>query len=297
MNRIPEYQPDNFKSIINVERPNTRKIFNDFFIEPLSVLDERTVMPSLPHRKTVNDFVFIIQGELDKLVCSDVFTMKAGMFMVLPNYKIRSLLRHSKNIEGFYCHFSNDFISEYGGQKKLQEIFHLTELTNIHTFFVDSDRKERLAFLLQQMLLLYQESGNDNLLKLYLNTVLGELAHFVKSQPIPVFSPRENITQQFRKLITTHIQNTHAIQAYANLLHVSPNHLNKCVKSTTGKTASELINEALLMEAKALLSLPKYVISEVAFSLGFEDVSYFSRFFKKHTNQTPSEYRGMIDLS
>ncbi|MGE8378958.1 MAG: helix-turn-helix transcriptional regulator, partial [Sphingobacterium sp.] len=102
---------------------------------------------------------------------------------------------------------------------------------------------------------------------------------------------------RFRKLITSHIQDTHVIQVYAELLHVSPNHLNKCVKITTGKTASELINEALLMEAKALLSLPQYAISEVAYSLGFEDISYFSRFFRKHAHYTPSEYRNMIGLS
>jgi AraC-like DNA-binding protein len=102
---------------------------------------------------------------------------------------------------------------------------------------------------------------------------------------------------RFRKLITSHVQDIHTTQDYAKLLNVSPNHLNKCVKSTIGKTASDLINEALLMEAKALLSMSQYSVAEVAFTLGFEDASYFSRFFKKHAVQSPTEYRRMIDLS
>jgi len=51
------------------------------------------------------------------------------------------------------------------------------------------------------------------------------------------------------------------------------------------------------MEAKALLSLPQYTVSEVAMALGIEDISYFSRLFKKHTGISPSEYRKGIDLS
>ncbi|MEI2273234.1 AraC family transcriptional regulator [Sphingobacterium sp. ML3W] len=297
MNRIPEYQPDNFKAIINVERPNTRKIFNDFFIEPLSVLDEKTIMPSLPHRKTVNDFVFISKGKLDKMVCSDISTLTSGTCMILPAYKIRTLLYSSKDIEGYYCHFSDDFITEGSGLKRVQEIYHLSELLNTHSFELDDGHSKRIEILLKHSMNLYGSDDNQYLLKLYLNTFIGELVHFIKTLPIPIFSPRETITQRFRKLITSHIQDTHVIQVYAELLHVSPNHLNKCVKITTGKTASELINEALLMEAKALLSLPQYAISEVAYSLGFEDISYFSRFFRKHAHYTPSEYRNMIGLS
>lgn len=297
MKRIPEYQPDNFKAIINVERPNTRRIFNDFFIEPLSVLDEHTIMPSIPHRKTVNDFVLVCKGGLQKMVCSDVYELLDKKFMLLPAYKIRSIIKNTKNIQGYYCHFSDEFISEGSGLKRIQEVYHYSELLNIHSFELDNEHFDRIEILLKQMMNLYTLDDNESLLKLYLNTLIGELVHFVKTLPIPVFSPKETLTQRFRKLITNHIQSSHVVQNYAGLLNVSPNHLNKSVKVTTGKTASDLINEALLMEAKALLSLPNQNIAEIAFSLGFEDVSYFSRFFKKHAKQTPSEYRKMIGLS
>ena len=291
MERIPEFKPNNFKKIINIDRPNAKSTFSDFLIEPLSVLNEKAVLPSPPHRKTVNDFVFITKGELSKMVCSDIFTLNSGMMMLLPAYKIRTILKKSINVEGFYSHFSNDFINDLSSQKKLNEIYNYFELTNNATFRLDKKTANRMQLLLHQLYMLYQDNVSDSLLKAYLNTILIEISNFIQTQPRPVFSSKETVMQRFRKLITGHIQQTHETQVYAEMLHITPNHLNKCAKSVTGKTASAIINEALTMEAKALLSLPNHTVSETAFVLGFEDVSYFSRFFKKNTGFQPSEYR------
>ncbi|MNT44476.1 hypothetical protein D3C72_1810050 [compost metagenome] len=128
MDRIEEFKPDNFKKIINVDRLATKGIFSDFVIESLTSLNETAILPSVPHRKTVNDFVFITKGELSKMVCSDVFILKSGMLMLLPAYKIRTILKKTGNIEGFYGHFSDDFISDLSSQKKLKEIYNYIEL-------------------------------------------------------------------------------------------------------------------------------------------------------------------------
>ena len=297
MERVPEFKPNNFKKIINIDRPDAKSIFCNFLIESLSVLNRDAIFPSLPHRKSVNDFVFITKGELSKMVCSDIFRLESGMLMLLPAYKIRTLLQKSDNLEGFYSHFSSDFISEHSAQKKLKEIYNHIELTNNTTFRLDRKTSSRIQLLLEQLHSLYQMEVSDSLLKSYLNTVLTEISNFIQTQPKPVFSPKETVMQRFRKLITENIQKTHEIHLYAEMLHVTPNHLNKCVKSVTGKTASAIINESLTMEAKALLSLPNYTVSETAYVLGFEDVSYFSRFFKKNGGMQPSEYRKRIDLS
>ncbi|MNG81342.1 HTH-type transcriptional activator Btr [compost metagenome] len=297
MDRIEEFKPDNFKKIINVDRLATKGIFSDFVIESLTSLNETAILPSVPHRKTVNDFVFITKGELSKMVCSDVFILKSGMLMLLPAYKIRTILKKTGNIEGFYGHFSDDFISDLSSQKKLKEIYNYIELIYNPIFSFDKEAENRIQYLLQQLFLLYEKDMGGSLLKSYLNTVLHEIANFIQTLPSPVFSPKEALIQRFRRLITDNIQETHKTQVYAEMLNITPNHLNKCARSVTGKTASAIINEALTMEAKALLSLPNHTVSETAFVLGFEDVSYFSRFFKKHTSLQPSEYRKKIDLS
>ena len=78
---------------------------------------------------------------------------------------------------------------------------------------------------------------------------------------------------------------------YANRLSVHVNHLNKVIKDTTGKTTSEMIAERIIKECTQYLLHSNLSISEIAYSLGFETVSYFSKFYRKHTGKSPSEVR------
>lgn len=71
---------------------------------------------------------------------------------------------------------------------------------------------------------------------------------------------------------------------------MTPNHLNKCVKATTGKSAHELLDDMLLLEAKVMLKQTGLSIAEVAFRIGKTELSDFGRFFKQKTD-LPREYR------
>ena len=79
--------------------------------------------------------------------------------------------------------------------------------------------------------------------------------------------------------------------AYAEMLNISAGHMGDVVKEQSGKPAIAHIHERVILEAKRLLFHTDYVIKEIAFHLGFEDASYFSRFFKRMTGHTPVDYR------
>jgi len=78
---------------------------------------------------------------------------------------------------------------------------------------------------------------------------------------------------------------------FADRLSVHVNHLNKVLKENTGKTTTELISSRLIKEAKILLKQTDWNISEIAYSLGFEELAHFSNFFKKQTSYTPLAFR------
>ncbi len=78
------------------------------------------------------------------------------------------------------------------------------------------------------------------------------------------------------------------------MLFVTPNHLNALSKHVTGKPAGELIRDRVILEARRLLVNTGTTIAEVASELEFEDNSYFSKFFKKYTGQTPEAFRKSI---
>ena len=74
-------------------------------------------------------------------------------------------------------------------------------------------------------------------------------------------------------------------------MNLSPYQLNEITKSAVGKTASELINDHIILEAKRYLLATPNQIKDIADMLGYEDVSYFIRFFKKHTGHSPESFR------
>ncbi|SHM12958.1 helix-turn-helix domain-containing protein [Mucilaginibacter sp. OK098] len=78
---------------------------------------------------------------------------------------------------------------------------------------------------------------------------------------------------------------------YAEQLAVHVNHLNRAIRQTTGKTTTDHIFERLTSEAIALLKHTNWNISEISYSLGFEEPAHFNNFFKKQTTTTPSVYR------
>lgn len=99
------------------------------------------------------------------------------------------------------------------------------------------------------------------------------------------------VFKNFRKLIEQHYKSIRLPKQYAELLYVTPNHLNALCQDLVGKTAGELIRDRVLLEAKRLLTNANITAAEVAYDLNFQDNSYFSRFFRKYTGQTPEIFR------
>ncbi len=95
----------------------------------------------------------------------------------------------------------------------------------------------------------------------------------------------------FQELIEKHFIELKTPKEYADLMNITPNYLNSLSKAKSGKAAGELIRQRILLEAKRSLAHTQLSVSEVAFKLGFQDNSYFGRYFKKYTNLTPLEFK------
>lgn len=102
------------------------------------------------------------------------------------------------------------------------------------------------------------------------------------------------IQERFEELVClleTNIVTMKNVSDYADLLSLSPYQLNSIVKTSVGKTVSDLINEQIVLEAKRHLIATDAQVKEIADRLGYEDPSYFIRFFRKHTGQSPDSFR------
>ncbi|HWV66113.1 AraC family transcriptional regulator [Chitinophaga sp.] len=95
----------------------------------------------------------------------------------------------------------------------------------------------------------------------------------------------------FLSLLEAHIFEHKQVAEYAGMLNLSPYQLNAITKAALGKTCSEVINEHIILEAKRSLLATSDQVNQVAWRLGYEDVSYFIRFFKKRTGHSPEAFR------
>ena len=93
------------------------------------------------------------------------------------------------------------------------------------------------------------------------------------------------------KILENNFKKERSVQFYADKLFVTTGHLTKVLKDVGGKTAGELIDDAVIMEARILLANPSLTITQVADELQFTDQSIFGKFFKKKIGSSPSKYR------
>ncbi|MCP9750787.1 helix-turn-helix domain-containing protein [Ferruginibacter sp. HRS2-29] len=115
-----------------------------------------------------------------------------------------------------------------------------------------------------------------------------------KEESLPSTRRKQSLVREFQQLVEVHYKEKKLTKDYADMLHITPNHLNALCKRNSGIPAGEVIRERILLEAKRLLINAQMTIAEIALELNFADNSYFSRFFKKYAGVTPQTFRKQV---
>jgi len=205
------------------------------------------------------------------------------------------------NQAGMFCIFTSDFLAKNKTGVALDElpIFRPGELP---IFQLSPQEAEELEYIFRKM---QREIQSDYLYKydLLRNLVL-ELIHYgQKLQPMSALKPQQNASDRISSLFIELLERQFPLDSpqqrlglrtakeYADRLAVHVNHLNKVLKEITGQTTTGLISNRIIQEAKILLKQTDWTISEIAYTLGFDELAHFSNFFKKHTSFTPVAFR------
>ena len=250
--------------------------------------------PFPPHRQTVYDFIFITNGKSIRSKGMDSYHFSKNTFFFLPAYQISTHESMSKNVKGYYCHFDTEiFNRKYLTQNAIAE-FSFLQFSGNPIVKINPAIQSLIIHTLSR---LEQENTkglkiNLDIISIYLMSLFIELKPFAKQEKITE-NAAFRITQLYKNKLSESIYEKHTISEYASMLNVSPNHLNKCIKAATGKSAQDLLSDMILMEAKVLLRQSTMTVNEIAWKVGKEDTSDFIRFFKSKTKQTPVEFRKM----
>ena len=103
---------------------------------------------------------------------------------------------------------------------------------------------------------------------------------------------REQLFERFHATVVSHFKESREVQFYADKLCMTPKYMARIIKEISGKSANQWINEYVTLEARSLLlNHPEMSLLEISEELGFPNQSFFAQFFKKHTGQTPTQFK------
>lgn len=211
--------------------------------------------------------------------------------------KVFSLYDPSPGLYGYYLFFTEAFVEKVvPAFNRMQSQFPFFASNGIPFFELNAEESTEIKglFLKMEDELRRNVPNREWMIGTYLFQLFITAHRSYTRQQLHIAeenrSGHEMLTR-FKKLVEQYYKEMRSVNEYADKLNVSPNHLNRLIKQQSGKTASAIIQETLLLEAKSLLKYSDKTISEIAFELHFTDSSHFNHFFKQATGLSPKQYR------
>lgn len=248
----------------------------------------------LVHELHRHDFFFILvlkTGEgIHEIDFEAYDVLNNSVFFIRPGQVHQLELK--AGCTGYLVEFNAEF---YHPKDKLSNQ-RLRKASNKNYCELEVNRFNKLQTILSTMLEEYtsKDEGYQDVIKSSLDIFFIEFVR-QSSNPRGIQTAANSYTQErfeeYLALLDKHIATRKQVAQYADLMNLSPYQLNEITKSSIGKTASELINEHIILEAKRYLLATPNQVKDIADQLGFEDTSYFIRFFKKHIGHSPEVFR------
>jgi len=191
---------------------------------------------------------------------------------------------------GYLMQFSHAFYLPHDEVQKQP----LRKATNNNHYQLNANGFQKLSLILSYIFREYTDKKEryHDVIRANMSIFFIELLRqFNKTTSAPTDLYAQERLEMLSHLLEVHFSTHKKVSDYAAMLNLSIYQLNAVTKTTLGKTGSELINEYIILEAKRYLLATSNQINQIAFHLGYEDVSYFIRFFKNHTGYSPEIFR------
>lgn len=273
--------------------------FNIFDIaETIEEVKRKAVMP---YNRRAYYKISLIRGASTAEYADKVIDIKKNALLFATPRVPYHWIPKDEKLTGNFCIFTDEFLLKNKSGVELDDL-PIFQSGGYPIFQLNDDEIAEIAAIFAKM---QKEIASDYPYKydLLRNYVL-ELIHYgQKLQPVIVSQAGANATARVTSLFIELLERQFPIESpgqklklrtakdYADRLAIHVNYLNKALKESTGKTTTHIISSRIVQEAKILLKQTDWNISEIAYSLGFEEIAHFSNFFKKQTSLAPITFR------
>lgn len=281
------------KTYENVNKENEKLSFGVSKME--AIYEHRKGKVDEPHRHNYYTVLLIIKAKgTHKIDFNSYDLHEQQIFFVSPG-QVHQVIEEEKSV-GFAMTFSTDFL--------LQNSIPLSFISDLNLFqnydhtpalLPDEQTFQKIIHYSNEIFELFHSQQNHKYLSIgaYLKLLLIQCSNIctIHSDTTEKESNKSDIIRNFKSAVDQHYKKEHSTSFYANLLHISPDHLNRSVKNKLGKTAKEYIQARITTEAKRLLYFTDLTNKEIGYQLGFDEPANFSAFFKKCTQLSPSNFK------
>lgn len=268
MNKIPTY------SFFNTGR---KEKLVDVFIWTVP----SPYLTDIPHCHDYHEIMFFNKGGGNHDIDFKSYPLESNAVHIVPKLYLHQLQR-TKNSEGFTIAVSDIFIDQ---------LIKFDPTTNYRSLFTDVSVKKLNATEMDGIEYYLKEiqkiDNNDSIRQNLCACVLLKLVEILNLKIVPSSFIETNI----RKLIEENFMKRLSSQQYADKLNISVVNLNVKLKKSTGKTIGKLQDEMLISKIKQRIYSSNDEMKEIAGQFGFLDYAHFSKFFKNHSGNSPSEYK------
>jgi len=246
------------------------------------------------HRAEFYHIFWIQKGTAEYLIDFQPVQVKADSFLFVSKDRVQ-VLDHKSRHDGKLLLFTDNFFAKNEADARfLRSSILFNDFLNIPVISVKEATSAKKVFLeIESELSEEKDQYHYDILRNMLHNLLLLAERERRKQGYTEAAKGADLdyTVLFKDLVEDQFVKTKSVNIYASQMNVSEKRLAQAISKTLGKSPKSVIDERVMLEAKRLLVHTNFAIKEIGYRLGFEEPTNFIKYFRKHAEKTPIEFR------
>lgn len=260
--------------------------------------DNITSIPGLMKQFKVNfiAYVMVTEGRLTVDMNNVTYQLEKNCSLFVDRKVVINNIKHTENFSCIICAMSTDIGFAFFNKSLLQSIMHImaNPVIKLEQDEVDLMMKyyDLLVFKMDHQEMNYGRETVRDIIRCFAYDLLSNInLHLNQDSGDEMLRQGDRIFRRFMLLLADNTNVNRSVKSYADELCVSPKYLTSVCRKHSDFTTSELIATAVISRIKQLLLYSDMSIKEVAGEMGFDNLSFFGKYVKKHLGLSPNHYR------
>jgi YesN/AraC family two-component response regulator len=240
-------------------------------------------------------YVMVLNGTLSLELNTNTYHLKKNCSLIVDRKAVIDNIQHSDDFSCLICGISTDVGFSFINKSLMQSVMHILTHPVIEMGQNEMDLMvkyyELLVFKMDHPDMNFGHETMRNIIRCFAYDLLSNINKHLNRDNDDMLRQGDRIFRRFMLQLADNTNVNRSVKSYADELCVSPKYLTSVCRKHSEYTASELISSAVMSRIKQLLLYSDMSIKEIATEMGFDNLSFFGKYVKKHLGLSPNNYR------